>query len=91
VAGATTTFVDLNREVPGATESYILNLTPGHTAITWRQLLPMIKFNLYPTNAAVIPWAQLLFGYLRMSKRKHHVLVKNIVTKNQVWRPFAAE
>lgn len=86
--GNTTTWTDLNRVVPGSTEAYVLNLTPGHTAITWRQMLPMIKFNLYPTNAAVIPWAQLIFGFLRMSKRKHHAIIHNIIPTTQAWQPF---
>ena len=77
--------------IPGSTEAFILNMSPGATAITWRQLLPMLKWQLYPTDAPIIPWAQMLFGYLRISKRKHHVLVKNIVPINQMWRPFTAE
>lgn len=89
--GSTTTFIDQNTSIPGSTEAYILNMTPGATAITFRQLLPMLKWQLYPTDSPIIPWAQMLFGFLRISKRKHHVLVKNIVPVNQFWRPFTAE
>lgn len=88
-AGATTTYTDRNREIPGTSKAFLLNLTPGHTAITWRSLLPLIKFPLYPTNAAIVPWALLLFGYLRISKRRHHVLIKNIVPSAATWKPFA--
>lgn len=88
VAGATTTYIDNNTDIPGTTKAYILNLTPGDTAITWRQLLPMVKFPLYPTNTPVIPWAQLLFGYLRISKRRHHVVIKNILPNGNIWKPF---
>jgi hypothetical protein len=88
VAGATTTWYDYNAEIPGTAKAYILNMTAGATAITWRQLLPMVKFPLYPTSSAVIPWAQLLFGYLRISKRRHHVIIKNILPNGNVWRPF---
>ncbi len=87
-AGATTTYVDLNADLPGTCKAYMLNLSAGDTAITWRQLLPMIKFPLYATNAAVIPWAQLMFGYLRISKRNHHVVIKNIVPTGALWKPF---
>ena len=87
--GGTTIYGDENQAIPGTTNAYILNLNPGATAITWRQLLPMLKFPLYPTNSAVIPWAQLLFGYLRMSKRRHHVLIRNIVANGQNWKPFS--
>ncbi|CAH2606325.1 conserved protein of unknown function (plasmid) [Rhodovastum atsumiense] len=89
--GATTTFEDVNRIVPGSQEAYVLNLSPGDTAITFRQLMPMLKWQLYPTDSPIIPWAQMYFGFLRMSKRKQHVMVRNIVTRNQVWRPFADE
>jgi hypothetical protein len=85
---ATTTYVDLNLDIPGTTKAFVLNMAKSATAITWRQLLPMLKFALYPTNSAVIPWAQLLFGYLRISKRKHHVVIKNVLPNSAVWRPF---
>lgn len=84
--GATTTYVDLNADLPGSVKAYILNLMPGDQAITWRQLLPMLKFPLYPTVAATIPWAQLMFGYLRMSKRRHHAVIKNIVPTSATWK-----
>ncbi|HRQ04344.1 MAG TPA: hypothetical protein PK580_00110 [Nitrosomonas halophila] len=87
-AGSTTVFVDLNREIPGSSSAYLLNMAPSAMAITWRQLLPMLKFPLYPTVSAVVPWAQLLFGYLRIGKRRHHVLIKNIVSNGAQWKPF---
>src|SRR5690606_39476746 len=86
--GGTTTWVDLNRDIPGSTKAYILNMAPGDQAINWRQLLPMLKFPLYPTVSAVIPWAQLMFGYLRITKRRHHVVIKNIVPNGAKWKPF---
>ncbi len=88
--GASTVYTDLNRDIPGTSKAYILNCNPGDNAINWRQLLPMLKFALYPTVSAVIPWAQLMFGYLRISKRKHHVVIKNIVPNGAVWKPFTA-
>lgn len=88
-AGATTVFTDLNREIPGTVKASILNMAPGAHAINWRQLLPMMKFPLYPTNAAVIPWAQLMFGYLRITKRRHHAVIYNILPNSAPWKPFA--
>lgn len=87
-AGGTTTFTDLNRDIPGTTKAFLLNMAPGADAIAWRQLLPMMEFQLYPTNAAVLPWAQLLFGYLRLAKRKQHVVFKNILPSTATWKPF---
>lgn len=89
-AGATTTYTDLNREIPGTSTAYILNMSPGAQAISWRQFLPMLKFPLYPTVSATVPWAQLLFGYLRITKRRQFVIVRNILANSSTWRPFAA-
>lgn len=89
-AGATTTYVDLNREVPGTCKAFVLNMKSGSNAINWRQLLPMMRFNLFPTNSAVVPWAQLLFGYLRIAKRRQHAVITNILPNNTDWRPFSA-
>jgi len=86
-AGATTTYTDYNRDIPGTTKAYVLNMSAGDHAINWRQLLPMMKFPLYPTNAAVIPWAQLMFGYLRITKRRHHAVIKNILPNGAKWLP----
>lgn len=88
-SGNTTTWDDLNVHIPGTTKAYGLSMGPNADAINWRQLLPMTKFPLYPTKAATIPWAQLLFGYLRLAKRRQHVVFKNIVNPAQVWKPFA--
>jgi hypothetical protein len=87
--GSTVTWTDLNRDIPGTTEAYVLNLNPTQTAITWRQFLPMFKFPLAAVNSAVIPWAQILAGYLRITKRRQHVLIRNILPNSAAWRPFA--
>lgn len=84
----TTTWTDKNEWMPGTAKAFIINNAPGDKAITWRQYLPMMKFPLYPTNAAVIPWAQLLFGYLRLGKVNQHVCIKNIVPNGAKWKPF---
>lgn len=89
--GASTTFVDLNRLIPGTSIACVLNLAPSYNAIGWRQLMPMTRFQLYPTVKAEDPWAQLLFGYLRVTKARQHVLIKNILPKKvkENWDPFA--
>lgn len=87
---SSTVYVDLNRQIPGTSKAYILNMKSGANAITWRQLLPMLKFPLYPTVSATVPWAQLLFGFLRIAKRRHHVVITNVLPNGAQWRPFAA-
>ena len=86
--GATTVYNDYNQHVPGTTKAYMLNMMAGGDAIAWRQYLPMTKFPLYPTNTVTVPWAQLLFGYLRIAKRRQHVVFDNILPSSATWRPF---
>lgn len=88
-AGATTTFTDLNADIPGSTCSYVLNMSESDHAIAWRQYLPMMKIAMAAVNSPIIPWLQMICGYLRISKRNQHVVVKNIVPSKAVWRPFA--
>lgn len=89
VAGSTTTFIDMNENIPGTTEAYVLNMNPADTAITWRQFLPMFEFPLYTTDTPVIRWSQILCGYLRLTKRRQHAVIKNILPRSEVWKPFA--
>lgn len=87
--GDSTIFVDLNRKIPGATTAYILNLNKADHAISWKQFLPMMKIPMAATRSPIIPWLQMICGYLRITKRRQHVIVTNIVTKGQRWKPFA--
>jgi hypothetical protein len=92
VSGANTTvFKDQNRMLPGSTKATMLNMKAGDTAIQWRQMLPMMKFPLAAVSAPTVPWLQLLFGYLRLSKLRHHVIIVNIVPTNAEWRPHTGE
>lgn len=91
--GATTTFVDLNRDIPGTVTVPLLNMAPAADAIGWRQFQPMTKIPL-PFGIggmAVMSWFQMIMGYLRMTKPKHHGYIKNILPKNATWRPHTGE
>ena len=88
--GATTTFTDVNRDIPGTVSVPCLNMNPASDAIGWRQFQPMTKIPL-PFGIGGVPvnsWFQFLFGYLRVTKPKHHGFIKNILPVNAVWRPF---
>lgn len=87
-AGATTTYIDYNNDLPGATDAYVLSLDPSSDAISWRQYLPMLKIPMYPTNSPIMPWIQMICGYLRITKRKQHIWIKNIVPTGAKWKPF---
>lgn len=89
-AGATTVFTDLNRDIPGTVSVPLLNLGASADAIGWRQFQPMVKIPL-PFGVGGMPvhsWFQFLFGYLRMTKPKHHGYIKNVLPTNATWRPF---
>lgn len=91
--GATTTFTDKNRDIPGTVRIPLLNMAPNADAIGWRQFQPMTKIPL-PFGIGgmpVISWFQFLFGYLRMTKPKHHGYIKNILPSQAKWRPHVGE
>lgn len=88
-AGATTTYVDDNRNIPGTIKVPMLNMAPGADAIGWRQFQPMTKIQL-PFGVGGVPvysWFQFLFGYLRVTKPKHHGYIKNVLPSKAAWRP----
>lgn len=87
-ANGNTTYTDLNREIPGTCKAYLLNMLEADDAIAWRQLMPMIRFPLATVNQATINWAQIMFGYLRITKRRQHVVIKNILPASASWKPF---
>jgi hypothetical protein len=88
-AGATTTFTDLNKDIPGTVSVPCLNMNPSSDAIGWRQFQPMTKIPL-PFGVGGVPvnsWFQFLFGYLRVTKPKHHGFIKNILPSSATWLP----
>lgn len=85
---SSTVHVDNNQDIPGSTSSYALNLSPTDHAIAWKQFLPMMKIPMAAVNSPIIPWLQMICGYLRITKRNQHVLIKNIVPNGAAWKPF---
>lgn len=89
----TTVFEDANLDLPGTVSAPILNLEQGADAIGWRQFQPMTKIPL-PFGVGGMPvmsWFQFLFGYLRMTKPRHHGYIKNILPTTASWRPHTGE
>ncbi|WOL24215.1 major head protein [Yersinia phage fHe-Yen8-01] len=92
-AAGKTAFVDLNTDIPGTVCVPMLNLAPGADAIGWRQFQPMTKIPL-PFGVGGMPvmsWFQFLFGYLRVTKPKHHGYIKNVLPTQAKWRPHTSE
>ncbi len=77
--------IDLNNDLPGTSSVFLMNMNAPYDAIEWLQFLPMMKFNLFPTNAAVTPFLMLLFGALALKKQEQHVRIKNIAPSRLGW------
>lgn len=86
--GATTVYVDLNRDIPGTSPIVCLNLKPGSNAITLRRFLDLTMWPLFATNTAAYRWAQLYFAYLRVAKPRQHIIIKNVLPAGATWKPF---
>lgn len=84
----TTTYVDLNQNIPGTSSIVLLDMLPGHKAITMQRLLPLTKFPLATVNTATHNAAMLLFLYLRIAAPRKHAVIKNLVPTGATWKPF---
>lgn len=87
-ASGNTTYIDLNTEIPGSTRAYALNLNPSDQALDWKQFLPMMKIPMAAVKSPVIPWLQMICGYMRVTKRMQHVVFRGIVPSGAAWKPF---
>lgn len=83
--GSPQTFTDLNEDLPGCSDVYILTTDPMLDAIEWFQFLPLMKFDLYPTNAAVYPFLMILYGAMALKKPQQHVRIKNVCPSVGGW------
>lgn len=79
------TFTDYNDNLPGCSDVFLLTMDTIYNAIEWFQFLPMMKFDLYPTNAAIYPFLMLLFGGLALQKPVQHVRMKNVCPSIGGW------
>lgn len=83
--GSGDTMVDNNSKLPGTSDIFILTMDEIYDAIEWFQFLPLMKFDLYPTNEAVYPFLMLLFGALALKKEEQHAYIKNVSPSDLGW------
>lgn len=83
--GATQVILDFNAELPGTSHAFVLTMGQVYDAIEWFQFLPLMKFDLYPTNQAVYPFLMLLFGALALKKAEQHAYIRNVSPANMGW------
>ncbi len=85
VVSDSNSIIDRNFYLPGTSETFVLNLNPAYNAIEWVQFLPMMKFDLYPTDAAIYPFLMLLYGSLAVKKPDQHVRIINVAPSTLGW------
>lgn len=83
--GVNDTFSESNEDLPGTSDIFILTMGEIYDAIEWFQFLPLMKFDLYPTNAAVYPFLMLLFGAMALKKEEQHAYIKNVSPADLGW------
>lgn len=83
--GAAQVYKDDNSDLPGCSDAFVLTMEKLYDAIEWFQFLPAMKFDLYPTNAAVYPFLMLLFGGLALKKPTQHIRIKNVAPSTLDW------
>ena len=81
----TTIHLDQNDDLPGTGELIVLSYNEMDPSIQWDQFLPLMKFDLYPTNAAIIPFLIILFGAMDVKVPWRHGLVKNVSFTGLDW------
>lgn len=74
-SGASQTFKDLNRFLPGTYKGYMLTQTSE--VLKWKQLAPLLKLPLAQVDSS-IRWMQLLYGALQVMAPKKCGMIINI-------------
>jgi hypothetical protein len=87
-ATSPTLWKDQNAYVPGSETIFLVNHNPGHDAIAQGILSNLMRWQLYPTNKLVHPFAYFMFTYLRVTKAVQHAIIKNYIPTKALWKPF---
>jgi hypothetical protein len=82
---ATTISLDQNDELPGTGEILLISHDANQPTIQWDQFLPTMRFDLYPTAAAIIPFLIVNFGTPDVKVPWYHGIVKNVGYSGMGW------
>ena len=82
---STTVKLDQNEDLPGCGEIVLLSHDAVESTAQFDQLLPMMKFDLYPTKSAVTPFMLVLFGTPDIKVPWFHGVIKNIGYASLGW------
>ncbi len=76
---------DVDEWLPGTGELVMVSEDSMQPAAQWDQFMPLMKFDLFPTNAAIIPFLIVLFGALDIKVPWYHGMVKNVGYRTMNW------
>jgi hypothetical protein len=83
--GTTTAYVDLNAVLPGTGDIFLPTIDAMYDAIRWDQFLPAMKFDLYPTKSAIIPFLIVMFGTVDVRVPWYHGVIQNVSPSTLGW------
>ena len=88
----TVTYTDIGADVPGTTTAFGVDQTPEIGGVDFDQLLGLTRLQLAIVSPNM-PWLQLLYGALRVTKPKRIQVIKNILPSElraMGWNPLGA-
>ncbi len=83
--GSTTIKLDQDEDLPGTGEIVLMSHDAVEPSAQFDQLLPMMKFDLYPTKSAVTPFMLVLFGTPDIKVPWFHGVIKNVGYNTLGW------
>jgi hypothetical protein len=83
--GATTTVLDRNDWLPGCADLLYLTFDSVQPTVQWDQFLPAMRFDLFPSTSAIIPFLIVLFGTPDVKIPWYNGIVKNVGYSTMGW------
>jgi hypothetical protein len=84
-AGPITRFVDNNLVLPGTGDILLLSHDSMAPTVRWDQFLPAMKFDLYPTRSAIIPFLIVMFGTPDVTVPWFNGVIRNVSPADLGW------
>lgn len=82
---ATTAFVDHNEVLPGTGDVLLVSHDTIQATMRWAQFLPAMKFDLFPTKSAIIPFLIVMFGTPDVMTPWYHGVIRNVSPSDLGW------
>lgn len=82
---ASTVFYDINEVLPGTGDILLVSYDDMQPTMQWDQFLPAMKFDLYPTMSAIIPFLIVMFGTPDVKVPWYHGIIRNVSDQGLGW------